>query len=312
MRNSQTFPIQPAGGPLLIVDGHCYAYRAFFGMGPLRSPDGRPTQAIYGFIRMLGRIRERLCPSHLLVAWDGGLAEERKALLPEYKAHRAEMPADLRPQLDEIVNYLHAARIASWMKEGWEADDCIAATAGQAVEAGLAVVIASSDKDFMQLAGEEVKLLVPQDKSEALWDAAQVRRKTGVEPGQIVDWLSLVGDAVDNIPGVRGVGPKTAADLMRQFGSVDVLYRRLNEVKSDRLRAGLGEAEEQVRRNQQLVRLKKDMRSDFSMEELAARESNEEELRRLYAGWGFKNLLASLEETPPKTGDLFHEHTHAS
>jgi DNA polymerase-1 len=280
-------------------------------MAPLSSPSGEPTHAIYGFIRMLGKMRERLRPSHLMVVWDGGLAPERMALLPEYKSQRAEMPAGLRSQLDPMVQYLEAARIASWRKEGCEADDCIAGTTEQAVEAGVAVVIASSDKDFMQLVGEQVKLLVPHDKSEGLWDAGQVRLKTGVEPGQIVDWLSLVGDAVDNIPGAPGVGPKKAADLMRQFGSVDVMYGRLSEVRSDRLRTGLQAAEEQVRRNQQLVRLKKDMRSDFSLEDLAAKESDAEELRRLYSGWGFKHLLAGLEETPPKTGDLFYEHTHA-
>jgi len=312
MRNSQTSSDQPVADQLLLVDGHCYAYRAFFGMAPLSSPSGQPTNAIYGFIRMLSRMQARLRPSHLLVVWDGGLAQERQALLPEYKSQRAEMPAGLRLQLDDIMQYLRAACIASWVKEGCEADDCIAATAAQAVEAGLPVVIASSDKDFMQLVSDQVKLLVPHDKSEVLWDTAQVVLKTGVRPAQIVDWLSLTGDAVDNIPGVRGVGPKTAANLMRQFGSVEVLYRSLKELKSDRLRSGLLAAEDQVRRNQQLVGLKKDMSPAFSLEELAVKESDAEELRRLYSGWGFKNLLASLEETLLRTGDLFHEHAHAS
>jgi DNA polymerase-1 len=311
MRISANSSEQPPAEQLLIVDGHCYAYRAFFGMAALSSPSGQPTNAIYGFIRMLTKMRERLRPSHLVVVWDGGLAEERMALLPEYKTQRAEMPDGLRVQLDEIVEYLRAARVASWMKDGCEADDIIAAVAAQAEQGGLPVVIASSDKDFMQLVTDQVKLLVPHDKSEKLWDAAQVVVKTGVRPGQVVDWLSLTGDAVDNIPGVRGVGPKTATDLMRQFGSIDVLYRSLKEVKSDRLRAGLQEAEAQVRRNQQLVTLRKDMSLAFSMEELAAKESATEELRRLYAGWGFKNMLASLEEALLKTGELFHENAHA-
>lgn len=311
MRTTPTSSSQPAAEHLLIVDGHCYAYRAFFGMGPLRSPSGQPTNAIYGFIRMLSKMQERLRPSHLLVVWDGGLAEERRALLPEYKSQRAEMPADMSVQLDQIMEYLRAAGIASWVRDGCEADDYIAAAALQAVEAGLPVVIASSDKDFMQLVSDHVKLLVPHDKSEALWDAGQVALKTGVQPAQIVDWLSLVGDSVDNIPGVRGVGPKTATDLLRQFGSVDVLYRSLKEVKSDRLRAGLLAAEDQVRRNLQLVSLKKDMCPAFSLEEWAVKEIDAKELRRLYSRWGFKKLLASLEETMPKTGDLFHEHAHA-
>jgi DNA polymerase-1 len=311
MQDSPTSYSRPAAGQLLIVDGHCYAYRAFFGIAGLTSPSGQPTNAIYGFIRMLSKMRDRLCPSHLLVVWDGGLAADRMALLPEYKAQRAEMPAGLRPQLDQIMEYLRAASVSSWVKDGCEADDCIAAVTAQAA-AGLPVVIASSDKDFMQLVSARVKLLIPHDKSESLWDAAQVSRKTGVEPTQIVDWLSLVGDAVDNIPGVRGVGPKTASDLLRQFGSIDVLYRRLTEVRSDRLRTSLLSAEDLVRRNQQLVRLKDDMRCDFSLEDLAAKDADAGELRQLFSGWGFKNLLAGLEETSLKTGDLFHEHAHAT
>jgi DNA polymerase-1 len=298
---------------LLIVDGHCYAYRAFFGIASLTSPSGRPTNAIYGFIRMLGKARDRARPWRTVVVWDGGLAAERMALLPDYKAQRASMPADLAPQLDEIAEYLRAAGVLSLRKEGCEADDCIAALTVQAAAEGLPVVIASSDKDFMQLVSSGVKLLVPHDKTENLWDAAQVRRKTGVEPGQIVDWLSLVGDASDNIPGVAGIGLKIAADLMGQFGSVDVLYERLAEVRSERLRAHLQAEEETVRRNQQLIRLRDAMRCELPLEELAALESDAEELRRLYSGWGFKNLLQTLAQTGlPDTEDLFHEHAHAS
>lgn len=313
MQDSLTSPNPPAAGPLLIVDGHCYAYRAFFGIPSLTSPSGRPTNAIYGFIRMLGKARERARPTHIAVVWDGGLAAQRMALLPQYKAQRAEMPAGLAPQLDGMADYLGAAGVFSLMKEGCEADDGIAALAVRAAGRGLPVVIASSDKDFMQLVCGGVKLLVPHDKTESLWDAAQVRRKTGVEPAQIVDWLSLVGDASDNIPGVPGIGMKIAADLLGQFGSIDVLYQRLPEVRSERLRTRLQAEEETVRRNQKLVRLGDVMRFELPLQDLAAMESDPEELRRLYSGWGFKNLLLSLEETAPAgTQDLFYEHAHAS
>ena len=308
MQNSLTSSRQPAAGLLLIVDGHCYAYRAFFGISSLTSPAGRPTNAIYGFIRMLGKVRERARPTHTAVVWDGGLAAERMALLPQYKAQRAEMPAGLRPQLDGMADYLRAAGICSLMKEGCEADDWIAALTARAAASGLPVVIASSDKDFMQLVSDGVKLLVPHDKTEGLWDVAQVRRKTGVEPAQIVDWLSLVGDASDNIPGVPGIGSKIAAELLGQFGSIDAMYGRLAEVRSERVRTSLLAAEEAVRRNQQLIRLTDTVPCDLPWEDLAARESDAEELRRLYSDWGFKNLLQALEETTlPKTEDLFHE-----
>src|SRR5580658_900069 len=143
MRSSSTSET-PERQRLLIVDGHAFAYRAFFAIRSLSSPDGAATNAIYGFIRMLGKMQAKIGPSHLIVVWDGGLARERTALLPDYKAQRPEMPRDLEQQLDEIVAYLHAAGIFSLTQDGCEADDHIGALARQAVAGGLEVVIASS------------------------------------------------------------------------------------------------------------------------------------------------------------------------
>jgi DNA polymerase-1 len=297
----------PATERLLIVDGHAYAYRAFYAIRSLSSPSGSQTNAIYGFIRMLGKVIARTRPSHGVVVWDGGLAPERMKLLPEYKAQRPAMPADLERQLDEIVAYLGAANMASLLQESCEADDCIAALSHQAAAAGWGVVIASSDKDFMQLVSPRVRLLNPNDKTETLWGADEVRAKAGVEPAQIVDWLSLVGDAVDNIPGVPGVGAKTAENLLRQFGSVEELYRRLAEVGSDRVRASLQASEEILRRNRELVRLKSEVPLAMTLEELAMKPGNEEALRELYLRWGFKTLLRELEESKAERGELFEE-----
>src|SRR5262249_16810468 len=133
----------------------------------------------------------------------------------------------------------------------------IAAIAHQAAEQ-MPVVIASSDKDFMQLVSPRIGLINPNDKSEKIWTAQDVRLKSGVDPSQIVDWLSLIGDSVDNIPGVPGVGPKTAAELLQRFGSVDALYARLDEVDSERLRTNLHGATEVVQRNQRLIRLREE------------------------------------------------------
>jgi len=224
---------------LLLIDGHAYAYRAFYAIRELRSPSGSPTNAIFGFIKMLTKMRGALAPTHLMAVWDGGLSAERLAALPEYKAQRPEMPADLGPQIDEIVSYLQAAGLASFCQAGVEADDYIACLARRAADAGWDVVIASSDKDFMQLVSPKIGLLNPNDKTETVWTAEQVRNKAGVGPSHIVDWLALIGDSVDNIPGVPGVGPKTAAELLRQFGSVAALYLRLGEVKSEKMRAAL-------------------------------------------------------------------------
>jgi DNA polymerase I len=278
---------------LLIVDGHAYAYRAFHAIRELRSPAGKPTNAIYGFVKMLEKMRETVAPSHLIVVWDGGLSPQRLAALPDYKAQRPEMPADLRSQLDGICAYLQAAGIPQFCGEGVEADDYIASLARHAAAADWNVVIASSDKDFMQLVSARIGLLNPNDKSGAVWTAEQVFAKTGVSPEQVADWLALMGDAVDNIPGVPGVGPKTAAGLLNDFGSVENLLGRLDELKSDKLRQSLRAAERNIRRNQLLVRLP-DGPWRFAPENLSVQPADASALRCLLTEWGFRGLLAGL------------------
>jgi DNA polymerase-1 len=293
-------PVKPT--KLLIVDGHAYAYRAFHAIRHLNSPTGAPTNAIYGFIKMLGKMQAQLQPSHALVVWDGGLCAQRMADHPEYKAQRPAMPADLEQQIDGIVHYLEAFGVTSLCRDGIEADDWIAEIARKAAEQ-LPVVIASSDKDFMQLVSSRVGLLNPNDKSEKIWGMEEVRARTGVGPEQIVDWLSLIGDSVDNIPGVSGVGPKTATDLLQQFGSVEAIYSKLGEVKSERLRTSLAGAQEIVKRNQRLIRLH-DGLPPVALEEMAIRASDTDRLRTLYAEWGFKTMLAQLESGSLAQGAL--------
>ena len=288
---------------LLIVDGHAYAYRAFYAIRELRSPAGQPTNAIYGFVKMLEKMRQAVEPTHLKVVWDGGLSAERLAELPDYKAQRPEMPGDLRSQLDGIVEFLAAAKIASHRADGVEADDYIASLARHAAAAGWNVVIASSDKDFMQLVSARVGLLNPNDKTGAIWGREQVLAKTGVEPGQVADWLALMGDAVDNIPGVSGVGPKTATELLKQFGTVENLLARLAEVKSEKLRQSLNSSVAAVVRNQKLVRLP-DVPCDFAPEKMAVGAGDNAALRRLFAGWGFKGMLAALDVGGEKQAEL--------
>jgi DNA polymerase-1 len=287
---------------LLIVDGHAYAYRAFHAIRQLSSPSGAPTNAIYGFIKMLGKMRAQLQPTHAAVVWDGGLAAERMAEHPEYKTQRPPMPDDLETQIDGIVEYLEAEGVASFCREGVEADDWIGALAHQFAPQ-MPVVIASSDKDFMQLVSDEIGLLNPNDKSEKVWTATDVKAKSGVEPSQIVDWLSLIGDSVDNIPGVPGVGPKTATDLLQQFGSVEGVYSRLAEVKSERLRANLERSAEIVRRNQRLIRLREDQPAP-AFDELLIRAPRTEQLRGLCGNWGFKTMLSQLNESTATQGAL--------
>ena len=317
------------------MDGHAYAYRAFYAIRNMKSPEGRATNAIFGFVKMLARMRAMLNPSHLIVVWDGGLSAERMAALPGYKAQRPEMPDDLASQLDEIGEYLKAARIASYCEDGVEADDYIAFLARQSVVTGLEAVIASSDKDFMQLVQDKspesgvrspelgdgcegrrtvgsgiwtvhgrIGLFNPNDKTETIWGDEQVRGKTGVSPQQVGDWLSLMGDSVDNIPGVPGVGPKTATDLLNQFGSVDGIYARLGEVKSERVRGALRDAEADVRRNQELVRLKSELPWNFAAKDFVAGVPDADALAGLFRRWGFRTMLAEVEVSQSRQGEL--------
>lgn len=322
---------------LLIVDGHGYAYRTFYAIRGMHGPDGRGTGGIFGFVKTMARLAAgqwgegKWTPSHGVVVWDGGLSRERLAALPAYKAERPEMPADLAVQIEGMMGWCGAAGWASVQREGVEADDWIGCLARKAELAGWEVVIASADKDFMQLvtlgtgasvlgSGEQsreakpetrgwVGLLNPNDKVARIWGAADVRSKTGVEPSQVVDWLSLLGDAVDGIPGVPGVGAKTAAGLLGQFGTVEGIYGRLDEVKSVRVREALKLAQGEVRRNQDLVRLPEVAGCEFVPGELELGREDAERLAGLYRGWGFRGLLAEVEggrrsEVGKQTSDL--------
>jgi DNA polymerase I len=281
---------------LLLVDGHAYAYRAFFAIRQLRSPTGQPTNAVFGFIKMLLRLEGAVQPTHAAVIWDGGLDSGRVESLPGYKAQRPPMPDDLEAQLDEIQEWLDAAGRVSLCHEGVEADDWIATAARSAVRAGFQVIIASPDKDFMQLVTDDVGIINPGDKSERVWTAQDVEARSGVKPEQIVDWLALVGDSVDNIPGVAGVGPKTAANLLRQFGSVERLFGQLDQVASGRIRQALATAEPDVRRNCELIRLKDGLDCEGEVGNWTLGAGEDARLGALYERWGFRTLLQELNE----------------
>ncbi len=290
---------------LLIVDGHAYAYRGFHAIRSLSSPSGRPTNAIFGFVKAVTKMRGDINPALALVAWDGGLSTERMALLPEYKAQRPSMPPELEEQLDQMVEWLGASGLASHCRDGVEADDWIATVARRAVVEGVDVVIASSDKDFMQLVCPRVGLLNPNDKSGKIWTDAEVREKSGVEPAQIVDWLSLVGDSVDNIPGVPGIGVKTAASLLRRFGSIEGILGRLAEVESDRLRSALAASRSILERNRSMIRLKDDLPGEAGMDGLVIRAADVGRLKEVYTRWGFGSLQRALPGEDSGQGELF-------
>ncbi len=282
---------------LLLVDGHAYAYRAFYAIRSLNSPDGSPTNAIYGFVKMLQKMENILRPTHRLVLWDRGLAAERMAELPEYKQQRAPTPEDLERQFPQIESWLEAAGIAAWSHPETEADDWIGTYARRAEAQGWRTVVASSDKDFMQLVSNRVGLFNPNDKVEKVWTAAEVVAKTGVRPEQVVDWLSLIGDAVDNIPGVPGVGSKTATQLLQKYDSIESLMGRLAEVKSESQRTNLQASADSLLRNRRLISLRTDLVGGPDLEALRIESPDavrRERLGTMYRKWGFRSLLSEL------------------
>ena len=243
---------------LVLVDGTAVLYRSFYAIRELSTNAGKPTNAIFGFIRMLRQLKDVWTPTHWLVVFDGGLPKERKALLESYKAQRPAMPDALKEQIPHVEDYLGRAEIP-WVKmSGEEADDVIASIVDKARNEFDSTLIATSDKDIFQLIDDKVKI-IPTAGKDGLLDADGVKVKTGVYPSSIVDWLSLVGDSSDNIPGVPGVGPKTAAKLIEQFGCLDELFAKIGLVENSRIRAALDQCRALVTRNRAIVALRRDL-----------------------------------------------------
>lgn len=251
---------------LLLVDGHYYAYRSFFAIRNLSNSRGEPTNAIYGFVKTLRRMVKDLQPDLGAVIWDEGLPARRTELQPAYKQQRAEMPGDMRPQIPRIQEIVPLLGFASLSTPNTEADDIMASYACAARGQNLDVVLATNDKDLFQLVADGVRvystnktdLASPKDTF-ALLDNAHVLKKWGVPPEQIGEVLCLIGDTVDNIPGVSGLGPKNAAALLQAAGSLDALLSDLASVKNERIREKLAAAREQILQNCEMVKLDTDL-----------------------------------------------------
>jgi DNA polymerase-1 len=248
----------PSPGGLILFDGHNVAYRMFHAIQGLSRRDGHPTNAIFGFLRLLDAVRRIWNPSHWCVLFDGGLPRHRMDALSEYKAQRAPMPEDLRLQLADLMDYLPRARIPFLRIEGQEADDVIATAARRAAGSSLVRVV-SSDKDLFQLCSERVTMILPADLTRAI-GPADVLAKTGVPPERTVEWLALTGDTADNIPGIPGVGPKTATLLVQACAHIrEFLACPDRAPVTPRIRKNLADHREAVLRNLELVRLRDDL-----------------------------------------------------
>ena len=282
---------------LLLVDGTAVAYRAFYAIAGLTNSAGQPTNALYGFIRMFRQLDKLLKPAYRVVVFDGGLPAERKERCPEYKAQRTPMPDDLRAQFAPIEEYLAEAAVPSVRIEGQEADDVMASIAVAAEQNGMSVAMATSDKDMFQLLNDQVSLISPAKATERM-GPQEVFEKTGVWPRQMVDWQALIGDTVDNIAGVPGVGPKTAAKLIETFGSVEQLLARLPEVQPERIRRLVEEHQDIVRRNLCLMKLRTDLGGYPSWEVMRSRPEDPARMRPFFEKMDLHSLLTELTQGP--------------
>ena len=293
---------------LLLVDGNYYVYRSFFAIRDLSNSRGEPTNAIYGFVKTLRRMAKDLNPQLGAVVWDEGLPLRRTELQPAYKQHRAEMPVEMRPQLAFIRELVPLLGFRSVSLPDTEADDLMASYACEAVKQGMEVVLATNDKDLFQLVDDGVRVYTtnkadlgsPKD-SYALLDQASVQRKWGVPPGRIGDVIALIGDTVDNIPGVAGLGPKSAAHLLNTHGSLDELLADLDKVENERIREKLLAAREQIVQNREMVKLDTDLALPAPLDALGI-EPNYKELIAAVEKCEFKSLLQEIQAEAAATG----------
>jgi DNA polymerase I len=245
----------------LLVDGFNMAFRAFYGMPELTRTDGFPTGALHGWVKTMWRLQDQEKPDGMLVFFDLGGSQDRLALHPEYKAQRKETPEPLERQIPVIKDLTRAMGLVGVELDGVESDDLLAAQARMLANAGHEVLIVSADKDFAQCVDNRIKLLQPPPTANPklgwrVLDAAGIKEKFGVPPSQIAEYLALIGDTSDNIPGINGVGPKTAAKWFEEFKSLEGIIAGASELKPERFREAVATHADRLRMNLKLTTLR--------------------------------------------------------
>ncbi len=272
---------------LYLVDGNNYVFRAYHAIRALSNSKGVATNAVYGFVQMLLKLIDEEQPEYLAVVFDPPGPTFRRDIYAEYKANRPPAPPDLVPQFGLVREVVNAFRLPLIEIPGFEADDSIATMNDEALEQGYEVVIVSSDKDLAQLVGQHTTML--DTMSERRYTPDEVKRKWGVAPQQMGDFLALIGDSSDNIPGVRGVGPKTAATLLDEYGDLDGIYRNIEQFKGKR-RQNLDEDRAAAYRARTLVALRRDVPVGLQIAEMARREPDSAALATLFGELEFRRL----------------------
>ena len=289
-----------ASDKLVLIDGSGYIFRAFHALPPMTRADGTPVNAVFGFTKMLLKLIDDLAPHSVAVIFDAGRVTFRNEIFEDYKANRTDPPEELVPQFALVREAAHALSLPVIEMPGFEADDVIASYAKIAASAGRQTIIVSSDKDLMQLVNDDVEMLDPMKQRRIRRD--EVIEKFGVGPEHVVDVQSLAGDSTDNVPGVPGIGIKTAAELINQFQSLDALLAGAETIKQPKRRQNLIEFAEMARISRQLVRLADDVEVPLSLEELVTPDRDLDRLVEFIQTQGFKSLLATLGAAPSSNG----------
>lgn len=276
---------------LVIIDGYGFVFRAFHSMPPLTRPDGLEVGAVYGFTSMIMRVITELKATHLAVVFDSGVANFRHDLYPEYKAHRPPAPENLIPQFPLMRDATAALNVPSLEQEGYEADDIIAALVVQATSQDIPVTIISSDKDLMQLVNDDKHVALYDAVKKVKIDEAKVLEKFAVTPAQVRDVLALMGDSSDNIPGVPGIGPKTAADLINKFGSLQEMYRHVDSLPSSKRKENLIAHQKEAELSYQLVGLDDKVALKLGLDDLLVQLPDPTKLSEFLQLQGFKSLV---------------------
>src|SRR3981189_1134954 len=280
---------------LYLVDGSGYLFRAYHALPPMNRPDGTPINAVYGFCRMLvADLLDKPEVDHIAMILDAGTFPFRNQIYDKYKANRPDPPEDLIPQFPLIREAAKAFNITVCELDGYEADDLIATYARLAVEAGATCTIVSSDKDLMQLIRPGVEMMDPIKKTKIGPEA--VMEKFGVAPNKVVEVQALAGDSTDNVPGVPGIGVKTAAQLIVEYGDLETLLARAGEIKQPEGRGELLENAEKARISRQLVLLDDKVKLDVPLDELAVHEPDARKLISFLKAMEFSALTRRVAE----------------
>jgi len=290
-----------------LIDAHSHCYRAYYAIPRLSAPDGRPTNAVLGFTNILFKILREQQPDYIAVAFDSEGPSFRHEHYEEYKANRKAMPDDLSLQIEIIKQIVQACNIPTVAKPGFEADDIIGTLARRGAEKNIDIYIATSDKDALQLLNEHVFRFDASDG--AVYSAEDLRRDKGIEPHQVIDMLALAGDASDNVPGVEGIGEKTALQLIRQFGTLDNVLANIDKVSGKKRKERLARDADKARLSRDLVTIDTQVDLEIGIEECKRRESDTERLIKIFRELDFKKHAAELSRdaaAAPRKDRAYH------